>query len=68
MKIRIISPKSSTLAKNQEYLTKVQNLIQIFLTENINKLDEGTTIALRDFLRIHGIGFDSIVKYQKLYW
>ena len=66
MKIRIILPKRGTIEKNKEYLTKVQGLIKDFITVNGSKIDEGTTIALRDFLRNNGVGFDSIVNVPTL--
>lgn len=60
MKIRVILPKRSTLEKNKEYLTNVQNVIKDYINVNGSKVDDGTTIALKDFLINNGIALDMI--------
>ena len=60
MKIRVILPKRSTIEKNKEYLTNVQNVIKDYINVNGSKVDDGTTIALRDFLINNGIALDMI--------
>lgn len=65
MKIRINLPKSSTLEKNREYLMGVQNVIKNYLTVYGRKVDDGTTIALKDFLINNGVTMDMIANIPR---
>lgn len=65
MKIRVILPKRSTIEKNKEYLTNVQNVIKDYINVNGSKVDEGTTLALMDFLINNGIALDMIANIPK---
>lgn len=60
MKIRIILPKRSTIEKNKEYLTNIQNVIRDYLTVYGRKVDDDTAIALKDFLINNSIAMDMI--------
>lgn len=65
MKIRVILPKRSTVEKNKEYLTHVQNVIKNYLTVYGRKVDDGTTIALNDFLINNGVHMDMIANIPR---
>lgn len=65
MKIRVILPKRSTVEKNKEYLTHVQNVIKNYLTVYGRKVDDGTTIALKDFLINNEVALDMIANIPR---
>lgn len=65
MKIRVVLPKRSTVEKNKEYLTHVQNVIKNYLTVYGRKVDDGTTIALKDFLINNGVALDMIANIPR---